>query len=61
MVTDFFNTLEGVTCTFTEGAMYSFPTIKCAPPPYCYLQAQRVMHACLSCLGAGAGHRASLL
>ena len=31
MMTDFFNSLEGVTCNFTEGAMYSFPNIKCAP------------------------------
>lgn len=30
-VTDFFNSLEGMTCTFTEGAMYSFPQIRCAP------------------------------
>ncbi|PNH07271.1 Glutamate--glyoxylate aminotransferase 2 [Tetrabaena socialis] len=28
MVTDGFNALEGVTCNFTEGAMYSFPQIK---------------------------------
>lgn len=27
MVTDAFNALEGVTCTFTEGAMYAFPRI----------------------------------
>ncbi|KAG1680369.1 hypothetical protein FOA52_015460 [Chlamydomonas sp. UWO 241] len=27
MVTDGFNSLEGVTCNFTEGAMYSFPRI----------------------------------
>jgi len=26
--TDFFNSLEGVTCNFTEGAMYSFPRIQ---------------------------------
>jgi glutamate--glyoxylate aminotransferase len=31
MMTDFFNSLQGVTCTFTEGAMYSFPSITCAP------------------------------
>jgi hypothetical protein len=34
MMTDFFNSLEGVECTFTEGAMYSFPTIKCVSPPH---------------------------
>lgn len=33
MMTDFFNGLEGVDCTFTEGAMYSFPLITCAPRP----------------------------
>ena len=33
MMTDFFNSLDGVACTFTEGAMYSFPLITCAPPP----------------------------
>lgn len=33
MMTDFFNSLEGVSCTFTEGAMYSFPLITCAPSP----------------------------
>ena len=27
MVTDGFNALEGVTCNFTEGAMYSFPQV----------------------------------
>jgi aspartate/methionine/tyrosine aminotransferase len=27
MVTDGFNELEGVTCNFTEGAMYSFPQV----------------------------------
>lgn len=27
LVTDGFNSLEGVTCTFTEGAMYSFPQL----------------------------------
>eukprot|EP00798_Chlamydomonas_sp_ICE-L_P005748 gene5748-6041_t len=27
MVTDAFNTLEGVSCNFTEGSMYSFPKI----------------------------------
>jgi len=27
MVTDAFNSLEGMTCTFTEGAMYSFPQV----------------------------------
>ena len=36
MMTDFFNSLQGVTCNFTEGAMYSFPTITCACcPPRC--------------------------
>lgn len=33
MMTDFFNGLDGVSCTFTEGAMYSFPLITCAPRP----------------------------
>eukprot|EP01024_Parvocaulis_polyphysoides_P064103 TRINITY_DN7435_c0_g1_i2.p1 TRINITY_DN7435_c0_g1~~TRINITY_DN7435_c0_g1_i2.p1 ORF type:complete len:546 (-),score=69.98 TRINITY_DN7435_c0_g1_i2:270-1826(-) len=28
MMTDGFNALEGVTCNFTEGAMYSFPQIR---------------------------------
>jgi glutamate--glyoxylate aminotransferase len=28
MVTDGFNSLEDVTCNFTEGAMYSFPQLK---------------------------------
>lgn len=28
MVTDAFNALEGVTCNFTEGAMYSFPQVR---------------------------------
>jgi glutamate--glyoxylate aminotransferase len=27
LMTDSFNALEGVTCTFTEGAMYSFPRL----------------------------------
>ena len=27
IVTDGFNSLEGVTCNFTEGAMYSFPRV----------------------------------
>lgn len=31
MVTDGFNKLEGVTCNFTEGAMYSFPQIRLSP------------------------------
>lgn len=31
MVTDGFNALEGVTCKFTEGAMYSFPQIRLPP------------------------------
>ncbi len=29
MVTDGFNSLQGVTCNFTEGAMYSFPQVRC--------------------------------
>ena len=28
IMTDGFNTCEGVTCTFTEGAMYSFPRLR---------------------------------
>ncbi len=28
VMTDGFNNLEGVTCNFTEGAMYSFPRIR---------------------------------
>jgi len=28
LMTDTFNSLEGVTCNFTEGAMYSFPRIR---------------------------------
>ncbi len=28
LVTDGFNALEGVTCNFTEGAMYSFPQVR---------------------------------
>jgi len=31
LVTDGFNSLEGVTCNFTEGAMYSFPQIRLPP------------------------------
>ncbi|GAX86560.1 hypothetical protein CEUSTIGMA_g13967.t1, partial [Chlamydomonas eustigma] len=31
MVTNAFNNLEGVTCNFTEGAMYSFPRIRLPP------------------------------
>lgn len=31
MVTDGFNAMEGVTCNFTEGAMYSFPQIRLPP------------------------------
>lgn len=31
MMTDAFNSLEGVTCTFTEGAMYSFPQVRFSP------------------------------
>lgn len=27
LMTDGFNALEGITCTFTEGAMYSFPQL----------------------------------
>lgn len=30
MVTDGFNSLEDVTCNFTEGAMYSFPQVRSA-------------------------------
>eukprot|EP00911_Craspedida_sp_UC1_P001317 UC1_evm2s995 len=30
-MTDAFNSCEGVTCTFTEGAMYSFPQIRLPP------------------------------
>lgn len=31
MMTDAFNSLEGVTCNFTEGAMYSFPQLHLPP------------------------------
>ena len=31
IMTDGFNKLEGVTCNFTEGAMYSFPRIRLPP------------------------------
>ena len=31
MVTDGFNALEGVTCNFTEGAMYAFPQLRLPP------------------------------
>ena len=31
MMTDGFNSLEGVTCNFTEGAMYSFPRLRLPP------------------------------
>ncbi|KAL6765842.1 alanine aminotransferase [Haematococcus lacustris] len=31
MVTDAFNAMEGVTCNFTEGAMYAFPKVKLPP------------------------------
>lgn len=31
MVTDGFNTLEGMTCNFTEGAMYAFPQLRLPP------------------------------
>ncbi|GAB4818926.1 hypothetical protein N2152v2_005972 [Parachlorella kessleri] len=31
MMTDAFNSLEGVTCNFTEGAMYSFPRLHLPP------------------------------
>lgn len=31
MITDAFNSLEGVVCQETEGAMYSFPRITCPP------------------------------
>lgn len=31
VMTDSFNALEGVTCTFTEGAMYSFPRLHLPP------------------------------
>ena len=31
IMTDGFNSLEGVTCNFTEGAMYSFPQIRLSP------------------------------
>ena len=30
MATDGFNSLEGVSCNFTEGAMYSFPQVRTA-------------------------------
>lgn len=33
MMTDAFNSLEGVSCEFTEGAMYSFPKVVPSPPP----------------------------
>ena len=35
MMTDFFNGLNGVSCNFTEGAMYSFPAITCVVTPSC--------------------------
>ena len=38
MMTDFFNGLQGGTCNFTEGAMYSFPTITCARCPRAVLR-----------------------
>ncbi len=31
LMTDAFNSLEGVTCQFTEGAMYSFPRVRLPP------------------------------
>lgn len=31
IMTDGFNSLEGVSCNFTEGAMYSFPRIRLPP------------------------------
>jgi glutamate--glyoxylate aminotransferase len=31
IMTDGFNSLEGVTCNFTEGAMYSFPQLRLPP------------------------------
>jgi len=31
IMTDAFNSLEGVTCNFTEGAMYSFPRLHLPP------------------------------
>jgi glutamate--glyoxylate aminotransferase len=31
LMTDGFNALEGVTCNFTEGAMYSFPRLRLPP------------------------------
>ena len=35
MMTDGFNALEGVTCNFTEGAMYSFPRLNLPPKVRC--------------------------
>ncbi|KAL4420157.1 hypothetical protein ABPG77_008293 [Micractinium sp. CCAP 211/92] len=38
-MTDGFNALEGVTCTFTEGAMYSFPRLHLPPKALAAAQA----------------------
>eukprot|EP00955_Chlamydomonas_euryale_P110429 366000-Chlamydomonas_euryale.AAC.11 len=42
LVTDAFNSLDGVTCTFTEGAMYAFP--KLTLPPKVRLTAYLTLH-----------------
>ena len=31
MITDGFNACEGITCNYTEGAMYSFPKLQLPP------------------------------
>lgn len=33
LVTDAFNKMEGVTCNFTEGAMYAFPRVRACGRP----------------------------
>ena len=48
IMTDGFNACEGVTCTFTEGAMYSFPRLRLP-------EKVRVFHfrpSCIVCMGS---------
>lgn len=63
MMTDGFNALEGVTCNFTEGAMYSFPRLN-LPAKVCRHMSWLPSHPATgggSCQGSGQGPRRVLL
>lgn len=62
MMTDAFNSLEGVTCNFTEGAMYSFPRLhlppKASPCPHSLRCPPCCFHSENGWEGCRAGHLA---